>query len=370
MAALGQTPMEMLRTAWIWWRDEMASMTPPAISKALSRWTRTLLIDCDGASLHLSCTGRSSAADPVSIPRPDVTTESDAAALGSLVSAWPDTYDRIVLRLSPDRALRRRLRLPLAARDTLHEAVALDLDRQMPLPADALYFGVREVALHRAEGEIEAQLDAVQRSDADPVLDLLSAAGLPPDRLDVDPDGPNLLTAGTFGGATRRRRRITVILGGVAAVLTLLAIWLPAQRIEDSLANIRAESAEIRAEATRVATLRERIAAIEARRKTLITRKQASPLTLDVIAAATEAINDDAFLLELTLDGDRLTMNGYARTASEVLSAIDSSPMFSDSRFISSVTQDAQLQRDRFTLSARIVGEATAAAPADDGAGS
>lgn len=370
MAALSQTPTEMLRAAWTWWRDEMASMLPSSIAALRSRWTRTLLLDCDGASLYLSSTGGKDSDLLGSMPLPAEATESHAVALGDIVADQSGAYDRRVLRLAPDLALRRRLRLPLAARESLYEAVALDLDRQMPLPADALYFGVREVAINRTDGLVEVQLDAVRRSDAEPILKLLTTAGLSPDRLEITADGPDLLPPETSGNGARLRRRMTAMLGVLVVLLTLLAVWLPAQRLNDSLEIIRAESTDLRAEATRVAALRERMAAIETRQDALVARKQAAPLALDVITAATRAIDDNAFLLEMTIDGDRLTINGYARTASVVLSAIDSSPMFSDARFVSSVTQDAQLQRDRFTLSARITDDATVEAPVADGAGS
>jgi len=372
MATLGLTPTDMLRAAWTWWRDELASMAPRALSDLLARRSRMLLIECDSDSLCLSHHGGGEVEElgVIPLPRHREASDSHAAALASIIADRPGSYDRLVLRLAPERTLRRRLRMPLAARENLREAVALDLDRQMPLPAEDLYFGVREVAVHRADGQIELQLDAVRRGDAGPALEVMNAAGLAPDRLEAAADGPNLLPQDAYGGKARMRRRVTLALAGLALVCTAMAVWLPSQRIADRLADIRAESAVVRAEAARVAGLRERMAAIASRRSALVARKQATPLALDVIAAATKAIDDDAFLLELTLDDDRLTINGYARTASDVLSAIDSSPMFSDARFVSSVTQDAQLQRDRFTLSARIAGDAATAVPADDGAGS
>lgn len=65
-------------------------------------------------------------------------------------------------------------------------------------------------------------------------------------------------------------------------------------------------------------------------------------------------------------------MTGYAQTASVVLTAIEDSPRFFQARFISPVTPDQRVGRERFSLAAVIEPMETGAGVASsqmDGAG-
>ena len=60
------------------------------------------------------------------------------------------------------------------------------------------------------------------------------------------------------------------------------------------------------------------------------------------------------WLTEVEIDGDHVQLSGLAGSATAVLGLLDQSPMLANAAFRSSVTQDAQLGRERFDITAQV----------------
>jgi len=349
------------RAAWRWWTGELVAMMPEPLRAAWARSRRDLEIAFDGTHLRPRLLAKGQTRELGEVPLPESDPQTAAAALKALLREDDDetAYDRLVLRIDESRLLRRRLALPLAARADLAEALGYDIDRQTPFSPEEVYFAVAEHALDREAGQVTVDFVLVRRDDLDPVLASLRRAGLRLDRIEGTAGGPALAPEQAAWASRILWPRVTAGLTAAALVLAVIAAALPLSRVEARMEAVRGEIAEAREAATEAQSLREDIEALRQREDKLLQRKQSEPRVVGLLASLTEAMPEGAFVTELTYEDDELTMTGYARRASDVLGAVERSDAFSSARFLSPVTRDQRLERERFSLSARIAGGST-----------
>lgn len=364
----GISALRTIRELGRWWRGEIAALLPAVLLRPWADRRRDL--DClyDGTDLVVSLRQGRHRAEIGRLALGDGAPDAIGAALRTLLRETPESYDRLILRLDESRILRRTLRLPLAARRDLAEALEYDIDRQTPFAAEDVYFGSRERAVDEEAGAFEAELAVIRRRDLDPLLATMEAAGLPPDRIEGVSGGPDLRPATAMPHpAPVLWPRATAGLAVAAVLLALMGTIVPFARLADTRAELDDRLAKARAEAVAVDRMRQTVETLHSRRKALFARKAREPSVLALIDELTRVVPSDAFVTELTVTEDEITISGYARKASEVLGAVETAPHFDSARFLSPVTQDRRLERERFSLAARISGDedgAEAGAPA------
>jgi len=80
--------------------------------------------------------------------------------------------------VSPQHVLRKRVSLPMATEENLHDVVGFDMDRQTPFTVEQVYFGVAVVSRDIARDRIEVEVVAVPKSAIEAWLVELRAAGV------------------------------------------------------------------------------------------------------------------------------------------------------------------------------------------------
>lgn len=337
-----------------WWGRELRAMVPDRLAGKVARLFRILIVETDGRKLtfHMRRDGQDVFLFETDLDRAALA--ATGRTIGRSLANFAGSYDRLLLRLSPDMTLRRDLRLPLAARGSLEEAAGYDLDRQTPFTADKVWYGVRTIATDPRERILTARLHVVRRSDLEPILECLDAAGLVPDRIEAEANGPDLRPPHL------RKPRFIEGRGGIAALLLLVllgifAARLPLGRLEAARAELAPEIAQARAQALAVEALRDGLERAREREEDLFRRKKNEPSTLDLLAELTAAFPDSAFLIEFSIERGDVTMSGYAKKASDLLSLVEALPDLEAARFLSPVTQEPRVGRERFSMIARIV---------------
>src|SRR4051812_43531384 len=233
-----QLQVDRLRRAWRgsalpgflrWWGGELATLVPLRWRQAFAGGERWYVIERGTTAWQLRRSGETLAmveADDVD------TTEHRAASLNRALSESDPADRRIALVLPQAQVLRRRLVLPVAARDNLRQVVGYDLDRQTPFRADDIHYGVRELDEGGPEGRFVAELAATPRAFLDPLLDELATLGVAPDRVDVPLGhalaGVNLLPPVRAPRRVDRRRRLNLTLLALIVLLLVggMAGWL------------------------------------------------------------------------------------------------------------------------------------------------
>lgn len=362
--------LQAVRGLWRWWAGEIGALLPAGLLRLWHDRRRDLECHYDGADLVVSFRQGERCEELGRLSLNQGAPETVGAALRTLLCESSEGYDRLLIRLDESRLLRRHVRLPLAARRDLAEALEYDIDRQTPFAAEDVYFGSRERAVDEEAGEVEAELAVIRRGDLDPVLETLAAAGLVPDRIEGAAGGPDLRPATALPPPMPLLwPRATASLAIAAVLLALSGMVLPFARLADTRAELDARLAQARAEAVAVDRMRQNVETLQSRRSALFARKAREPSVLSLIEELTRAVPMEAFVTELTVTENEITISGYARKASEVLGAVETAPHFDAARFLSPVTQDRRLERERFSLAARILAdpeETSAGAPAAD----
>ncbi len=337
-------------------------MLPARVRERLATSAQRLVLTLDGghAALVLENGGAPQALGGVAIDGDD-----PMAALRTrrqrrgLASALADGTLAVGLRLSAHKALRTVIDLPLAAESNLDEVISFELDRHTPFKADQVYFAARVVRRDAAAQRVEAEITVVPRPVAEDALRLAQRLGLQVDRLDAARDaepGPasgNLLPQSRLAAARRKGSRLIYGLAGTAAVLALVAIYLPLARLHREEAATAGQFATIRS----AVTLQRQIEQLRAERQFVLDRKRAAIPVSRLLLEVTHLLPDDTSLTTLQIQGDEIQLGGTARSAAALIGLLEQSHRFKDTTFRTPVTQDPVTGRETFYIVAKIVAE-------------
>src|SRR5207253_2522460 len=285
-----------------------------------------------------------------------------------------------------------RVLLPAAARDNLSQVLEYEIEHLVPLPRDQVYFDYSARALGEERLEVllmciprevvrvhlEALEDAFVRprgivlastAIADGDLLALAAGRLGAPReffearepgllpavgaaLDAVREGTlpvNLLPAEGRRGAEEGLSLATVVL--VAVLGVLLLVWGGSALVKDEL-NRR----HVRDELARVEPLVKEVKALQnesddLRRQLKILTGEEKRVTV-LLKELSDVIPADAYLSSMNLRAGRLTLDGMAHSASDLIAALEKSKRFKNVTFTSPTTRSGD--KDRFSLTAEV----------------
>ena len=345
-----------------WWGGELRTLLPV-------RW-RTLF--GGGAVWHLLQHDQDHwilrrAGDPAPLARWDDTLDAPAqqAALAGATAGTAAQDLRLALCLAPEAALRRRLPLPLAARDNLRQVGAFEMDRQTPFRAEQVHYDIRERSGVAPAGRFNAELVAVPRGLLDAQLQRLREAGIAVDAVDLS-DGSNRLGVNLLPREQARvrhdpRRRLNLALAGGLVLLLLLCLGQWLHNREDALAAMQAQVDGMRGQAQRVALLRRQLQDNAGAAGFLVQRKAQTVTVLDVLQDLTARLPDDTWLERFTLDSSgHIGFQGQSAKAASLVDALQNSRLIANPGFQGVIQRDPSTGKERFYMVAQVQAPAAA----------
>jgi general secretion pathway protein L len=371
-----QLQLDRLRRAWRgsalpgflrWWGGELSALLPVRWRQAFAGGERWYALERGEGVWQLRRAGESlSIADAY-----DADTVDHRAALLARALGECDPADRRIALLMPAaQVLRRRLVLPLAARDNLRQVVGYDIDRQTPFRAEDIHFGVRELGEGGPEGRFVAELAATPRASLDPLLDELTALRVAPDRVDVplgyELAGVDLLPPARAPRRVDRRRRLNLAL--IAAIVLLLfgamAAWLHNRHV--ALETMQADVDAMQSDALRVKALRQRLMDSAGASGFLVRRKSESPSILPVVDELTHRLPDDTWLERFTLNATgQIGFQGQSPQAARLIDALKGARSIGEPSFQGTIQTDPTSGKERFYMQAKaLMPKPVATAPA------
>jgi general secretion pathway protein L len=346
------------RGALRWWLGELRGLVPQALRRRLAGLKSRLVLVADASGTALLCEtgeereplGRVDLREPQTVRR----------ALSAAPQGRLDRAGHVTLRLPPDRALRTRVALPLAAERNLDQVVGFEFERLVPFKRDEAYYAYRVVARDKATRNLQVELTVAPRGDIDATAQAAARAGLHLAALEImgaaplDPGSIIPLRQGD-GTAARSQARIAVaVLAATAALLATACIAIPFWRAHSALDALTVQVAEARRQAEASLALQKQIDAQLQDQRFLIDRRLRMPTVTELLDTITRLTPDNTWLTELQIDGSEVHLIGASVSATALLGLVDQSPAFRNAAFRSSITQDSQLKRERFDISARI----------------
>jgi hypothetical protein len=180
LGELGARTIRLAGVAVMWWLSELRSMVPPKVLAIAGRRGSHLLVSIRDRDIHLD---RKDGQSCTELARIAVGAGEDSSetqlALGAALKRYHDHGDRnVVIRVSETHILRKQISLPLAAKGTLERVVYHDLDRQLPLQHDQIYFDCRILSRDKSRNLLDAELIAVKKALLDLALNVVASAGL------------------------------------------------------------------------------------------------------------------------------------------------------------------------------------------------
>ena len=335
------------------WRHELAHSVQKLLSSPVMRGVEVVLLDFDNGEVRVNLVGRDTIRR---IGRTSGTGEIAAREISSLLAASElvarGTTD-VAVQLPAQDVLRRRFELPAARRATLARAVPFELERLSPIEADKLYYDFTVLqSAKKKQSEIELRI--VKRSTVDSAIALAREAGLRVGEIRFagdprDADWKSFPVDRTTWLKLKWRQWNVLALAAAAIVLAIavvFAAYLRGAAASDSL------SAEVDVAGNRAAVvhrLAHEISDVQAQIEFPLAEKRA-PFLLRILAELTRILPEGTWLTEFDLDGGKVHIQGFSKSASDVVGDIDRSPLFADAQFMAPL-QSAQNGNERFDLS-------------------
>lgn len=349
-----------LRLFWNWWLGQLGEWVPDSLRqrRAARRDTLVVALGGDEPMVNAFIGGQRRALGGLGTGPADVQRAALLDALGGL----PRHPELLEVHLQPGAYLRRDFDLPLAAEANLREAVELQLDRLTPFNPDEVVFqcGVRE--RDPAAKRLGAWLAA---APAGRIRSLLEWLGEPPDhtprplRSPPQPDGPFVLR---YALSRERRGGFGWVLAAAGFALFVAAAAAHVHNRATELARLESAVAEVRRDAAEAPELAERIEQVRAANFTVHDRRTARPPLVEVLEDLSVRLPDDTYLQRFEVQHGEVRVFGISAAASNLIRVLEESPLLADVRFESSVTRDVATGKERFSITARLVPPAEAAA--------
>jgi general secretion pathway protein L len=340
--------MSDLQRYWTWWVGQMSDALPK-LSSVRKRAAISAVPHGDGLQLR----ARDDPNNVLGELSPDMS-ERQRHALLDRTDAETGGNRRVVLVIPNSAGLQREAELPLAAEPHLAAVSANELERWTPWRPDQAVFSVRVVERSPVEGRLLIELTAVPRFVFSRAAELLKENGLVLIGLlrERPNESPRFIEVESESQSTSkvlRRAKVAGIFAACGIVLLVAGAFInkltAISGLEQHLAEIggEVESAQKLAESAKKLTYQVRYADD-------VKRGRASPIM--VLNDLSELLPDDCWLEAMSMEGDKLTLQGRARDALSLLPLLSSSGRFQDVKFESEVIRDQEAGLDTFNISA------------------
>ncbi|GAB4519933.1 MAG: hypothetical protein Tsb0010_04240 [Parvularculaceae bacterium] len=345
-----------IRAFWNWWIGELDEILCKILPQLTPAAGSVVSVETDGDRLTLTLSGGEQRArvhsTKIGSPSPP-----DFNA--------PQSQEGVTLTIPQNFALLKQILLPRSARADLPTIIRNQIDWVTPFRPEQCYYGW--TARPASDNQLAIELAVTPKARLAEICKILKSWGLEVARLRViAPAGDINLYADGEAAPIRAFSRSPAE-KSVLAIAASLALLGVAATIFNAvrLNGLEARAESLRAAAVEAAAMRNRYE--EARRNAamLVERKSSHLPAIAVLNETTRVLDDETWLEQFVLRDGEVQLIGYSAQASMVLSALESSPIFSNTRFIAAVTFENDLNAERFHVAAdlkRFAGDSEEAA--------
>jgi len=345
-----------LKRFFQWWGRELSFCLPEKIRQILSDKTSHVLLTVTSDSILF-----------------DQLLDQQTHRLATLAieQASPENFQQLiarhdelgkakyVLRLSDKQAIKKILYLPVAAKENLLQVVAFEIDRVTPFKAEQVYYSVKILGKEE-QGKIKVLLVLTPKSLFDTLYQPLKAAHIFPAIVDYsavandfseDLNPYNLLPEWAMPAKNKVTQIATWGLSMISAILAIVILVFPVWQQGQVVDGLREQLRQLEKDSRLVQEQQLEIDQIVSETERLITIKSSSPVLTELMNRLSELIPNDTWLTHFKYNnGQNIQIQGQSPGASALISVLEASPLFSNVRFVSPLTQDKRTGRERFQI--------------------
>jgi general secretion pathway protein L len=349
-----------LRGFFVWWLGELAAMVPLRLRRMATGTSHMLVLEFGAQEVVVGC---DSVGHYRELGRIDISLNEPASmrgAMAKLTRKMAGGRTVATIRLPDDKALRKSIRLPLAAEENLREVLGFEMDRHTPFQSGDVFYDYRVVERDEAAQQITVDLAVAPRAVIDGAIKAARDYGLTAVSVEIAgddtvPDQPfNLLPPAPDDGQGSSGGRLIFGLGLLALLLGALAAYIPLDREQREAARLLDRVTVAKAEANLAAALRDEIKQTIEAGGFLVDKKRRTPAVIELLAELTRLLPDDTSLLQFQLRDSKMTIAGLSAGASDLVGIIEKSRYFREAEFRSIVAQNVEDGLERFQLSATV----------------
>ena len=340
------TFLRQIGEAYAGWMDGVAAATAAVLGR-LTAPPKVRLIEQAAGVFALQPARGGAQAMPLTIANGIAACSPEAAAKVS--------GSRVELALRPDRFFFRPLEAPKRAAEFLDGVVRAQIDRITPWSVNEAAFGW-SAPVEIANERIAVTVAAAPRAQLVPLTQALDALGAKSVAVSTAlPDQTPITvfdeSAADAAEARSVRRKLSAALLALALLAgsALAADIVVGNRLRDRQNDIAQRIAERRGllRAGADAAANSALAQLER-------RKNASPASVIVLEALSNALPDNTYVTELRVEGTKVQVVGFTSDAPSLIRLIERSPHFSRATFFAPTTRAPSDPGDRFHIEAQI----------------
>jgi len=336
-----------------WWRDELIAMLPERMRKLLCPAQSALTIKLAAGETDA---GKNTILMPPDLQEKIATSDPDGtmdpvAALALL--------DQLVVPVNvhaaAEEVLCRELELPAAVMENLDDVLTFEMDRQTPFHADQVFFAYVLNGKTADKKHIKVKLCLIPKSKVTAALEPLKKWQLQVDSVSTQDDGLQIrfFSRDYLRQYGSKRQYLAMFAALVLlAVIFIIPFWQ--QRI--TLDSLQEELLALRQSTQAAQEISSRLDRYIGIVEVLRRHKNNTPPVIDVLDRLSRLLPDSTWIKQLEIENGNVHLQGFSGDASSLIGILEKDAQFSGVHFSSPVTQDAGTGRERFRISAAIVG--------------
>ena len=338
-----------------WWKRELAFLVPEKIKPLVNDPQGFIIIRPEGRQLLLTYLhdGQSEALELPERGTRDLTFQHLCEKDERIAKA------KVILRLAGHNAIQKELGLPAAAKESLNQVVAYELDRYTPFKAEQVYFAVKPLDVVNEPGQIRVLLILTPREMLDGLCKDIKALGLPlgfvdydgsPNNLDDLDYSYNLLPEKLRPKTAQLPRLIHWTLVTLTSLLLMTVIVTPVWLEYQTVNELQVKADALEKDVKKVKALQSEIDAVIDETRQLLKEKSTTPEVIEMLNTLSSLIKDDTWLSYAQYSDGHLQIQGESPEASALIAVLEASKLFVNARFASPVTQDSISKLERFQI--------------------
>jgi general secretion pathway protein L len=333
-----------LRQGMAWWLSELAGLIPQRFARRPESAAAILELSAGQATLRLA--GRRGG-PPVAMSLPTEDPQQVAAALRQRA------VKSVVIRLDPSLTLEAGVTLPLNAERSLRPILVNQLDRLVPLPADAVEFAYVITQRMPKTRTLAVRLVVATRASIDRGVALIRAIGLEPGVAIAQAAPGRVVTlwrpnqAQLASPSWRWLRRG---LEATAILLLIAAYGVHVSRLDDYRDQLQQQVAAATKASVAARDLMQQNAQTQDALTLLLNRqREMGPLLL--LNELTKLVPDGMWVSQLSVRARNVEIIGYAPRVRDLIERIENHDAFYDPKFRSPITMSSDGRLERFDVS-------------------